>query len=64
MQIIFSGIEQLGNPGLKYKPRPSQPATQQSIQVVYTGFEQLDPRKTSCRFSGSITPHCVLSSFF
>jgi hypothetical protein len=64
MQIIFSGFEQLGNPGLKYKPRPFQPATQQSIQVVYTGFEQVDPRQTSCRFSGSITPHCVLSSFF
>jgi hypothetical protein len=64
MQIIFSGFEQLGNPGLKHKQTTPQPSTQQCIQVVYSGFEQVDPRKTSCRFSATNTPQCLLSSFF
>jgi|GEM_PF-4567223 len=64
MQIIFSGFEQIGNPGLKYKKTTPQASTQQSIQVVYSGLEQIDPGKTSCRFSATNTPQCLLSSFF
>lgn len=43
MTLIYAGFEQLGNPTLKRKQTDATPiSTQHSIQVVYTGFEQMD----------------------